>query len=55
MTWRKLDNAVKANIDEASAIQMMLRTPSIIKRPVLEQGKSLHVGFKADEYSRIFS
>ncbi|MCU7918309.1 MAG: ArsC family reductase [Candidatus Thiodiazotropha sp. (ex Dulcina madagascariensis)] len=55
MTWRKLDDAVKANIDQASAIQVMLRTPSIIKRPVLEKGKSLHVGFKTDEYSRIFS
>ncbi|MCU7904914.1 MAG: ArsC family reductase [Candidatus Thiodiazotropha sp. (ex Epidulcina cf. delphinae)] len=54
-TWRKLDDAVKANLDEAGAIQLMLQTPSIIKRPLLDNGKSLHLGFKADEYSRIFS
>jgi arsenate reductase (glutaredoxin) len=55
MMWRKLDDAVKANIDEASAIRVMLETPSIIKRPVLEYGKVLLVGFKAEEYARIFT
>jgi arsenate reductase (glutaredoxin) len=55
MMWRKLDDAVKANIDEASAIRVMLETPSIIKRPVLEHGKVLQVGFKAQEYARIFT
>ena len=55
MMWRKLDDKVKAGIDEASAIQVMLETPSIIKRPVLEQGKKLHVGFKEAEYEAIFN
>lgn len=54
MMWRKLDETVKANIDEASAIRVMLETPSIIKRPVLEQGKTLQVGFKAAEYAALF-
>jgi arsenate reductase (glutaredoxin) len=54
-TWRKLDPAVTADIDEAGAIQVMLENPSIIKRPVLEYGKSLQVGFKAEEYTRIFT
>ncbi len=55
MMWRKLDDAVKANIDEASAIRVMLETPSIIKRPVMEYGKVLQVGFKAEEYARVFT
>lgn len=55
MMWRKLDDKVKAGIDEASAIQVMLETPSIIKRPVLEQGKKLHVGFEEAEYEAIFN
>ena len=33
----------------------MLDTPSIIKRPVLDTGKSLHVGFKAEQYQDIFA
>ena len=55
MMWRKLDDAVKAGIDESSAIGVMLETPSIIKRPVLEHDKALHVGFKEADYEAIFN
>ena len=50
-TWRKLDESVKNSIDEATAVKIMLDNPSIIKRPVLENGDTLLVGFKEDEYS----
>jgi Spx/MgsR family transcriptional regulator len=53
MMWRKLDDSVKAGIDEENAIRIMLETPSIIKRPVLEVGKTLLVGFKEDDYARL--
>lgn len=52
-TWRKLDEATKASVDEASAIQIMLANPSIIKRPVLSSGKTLLVGFSAEEYAQL--
>lgn len=52
-TWRKLDDAIKNNIDKTSAIQVMIDNPSAIKRPVLEQGKTLLVGFKEDEYKTL--
>jgi Spx/MgsR family transcriptional regulator len=52
-TWRKLDEVTKASVDEASAIQIMLDNPSIIKRPVLSCGKTLLVGFSAEEYSQL--
>jgi Spx/MgsR family transcriptional regulator len=52
-TWRKLDDEVKDNIDEAAAIQLMLNNPSIIKRPILESGKQLLIGFKQDEYRQL--
>ena len=52
-TWRKLDDDIKNNIDEASAIQVMLENPSAIKRPVLESGKTLLIGFKEDEYKTL--
>ncbi|MGD8914338.1 MAG: ArsC family reductase [Candidatus Thiodiazotropha sp.] len=54
MMWRKLDDSLKANMDEANAIRVMLETPSIIKRPVLEVGDRLHVGFREDDYSSLF-
>jgi arsenate reductase len=54
MTWRKLSDEVKDNIDEKSARQLMLDNPAIIKRPVLHSGKQWLVGFKADEYKDFF-
>jgi arsenate reductase len=53
-TWRKLPDDVKDNIDEASAITVMLENTSIIKRPVLDTGTTLLVGFSADEYAKHF-
>jgi arsenate reductase len=50
-TFRKLDDADKADIDEAKAIALMAANPSLIKRPVVEVGGGLLVGFKADEWA----
>jgi len=52
-TWRKLDDSLKDNIDNDSALAIMLENPSIIKRPVLESGKLLLIGFKEDEYKQL--
>ena len=54
MMWRKVPQNVKDNIDEASAIALMLETPSIIKRPLLDTGSQRHVGFKPEQYAQIF-
>ena len=54
LMWRKVPQEIKDSIDEASAIPLMLETPSMIKRPVLDTGTSIHVGFKADDYRKIF-
>lgn len=44
-TWRKLDEAVRDGIDEARAIELMAEHTSLIKRPVVETGNQLLVGF----------
>ena len=54
MMWRKLDAARKASIDRDSAIHIMLETPSIIKRPLLDTGQGLHLGFSDKDYQAIF-
>jgi Spx/MgsR family transcriptional regulator len=54
MMWRKVPQDIKDNIDEASAIALMIATPSIIKRPVLDTGGVRHVGFKPESYEAIF-
>lgn len=52
-TWRKLDDKTKNSIDENSSIQVMVDNPSAIKRPVLEYGRVLLIGFKEDEYKTL--
>lgn len=54
-TWRKLDDSIKNNINEVSAIKVMLENPSSIKRPVLEIDDKLLVGFTEDAYKEAFS
>jgi arsenate reductase len=52
-TFRKLPDKEKQNVDEAKAIKLMLGQPSMIKRPVLERGKTLLVGFSPEKYSSL--
>ena len=49
-TFKKLPGADKADIDEAKAIALMVANPSMIKRPVVEGGKTLLVGFAPAVY-----
>jgi arsenate reductase len=53
-TFRALPDAQKAELDQAKAIALMLAQPSMIKRPVLETGGKLLVGFKSDNYAAAF-
>jgi arsenate reductase len=52
-TFRKLPDEAKQNLDEAKAIELMHAQPSMIKRPVLERGKTLIVGFSPEKYSAL--
>ena len=51
-TFRKLDEADKSDLTEAKAIALMLAQPSMIKRPVLDLGSRLLVGFKPEIYEK---
>ncbi|HEX2585947.1 MAG TPA: ArsC family reductase [Steroidobacteraceae bacterium] len=50
-TFKKLPDADKQDLNEARAIDLMLNQPSMIKRPVLESGRQLVVGFKPNVYT----
>jgi arsenate reductase len=53
-TWRKLSPTQQAHLDEAKALKLMVEHPSLIKRPVLENGMSLLVGFVPERYIEAF-
>lgn len=53
-TFRKLPETERQGVDERKAIELMLAQPSMIKRPVLDIGSRLLVGFKPAEYEAAF-
>ncbi len=55
MMWRKVPDAVKADIDRESALRLMLATPSIIKRPVLDIDGRREVGFDPARYAALLA
>ncbi|WP_375421856.1 ArsC family reductase [uncultured Sphingomonas sp.] len=50
-TFRKLPEAEKTDLDRDRAVALMLAHPSTIKRPVLERGDTLLVGFSPGRYA----
>ena len=54
-TFRKLPETDKTGLTAAKAVALMLAQPSMIKRPVLDIGGKLLVGFKAEQYEQAFS
>ena len=52
MTFRKLPERAKEGLSAKKAIALMLDQPSMIKRPVLDVGGRLLVGFKPAEYAK---
>jgi arsenate reductase len=53
-TFRKLPEAQRENVTEKKALALMIEQPSMIKRPVLDVGGKLLVGFKPDIYAKHF-
>lgn len=53
-TFRKLPDAARENLTRERAIALMLDQPSMIKRPVLEAGGKLLIGFKPEVYAGVF-
>ncbi len=51
-TFKKLSEADKEGITAKKALALMEAQPSMIKRPVLEAGGKLLVGFKPDLYAK---
>jgi arsenate reductase (glutaredoxin) len=49
-TFRKLPPSETAHLDERKGLRLLAAQPSLIKRPVLEIGGRVIVGFKPDVY-----
>lgn len=54
-TWRALDDSDQraARADPRHARALMLAQPTLLKRPLLDTGERLMVGFKAGDYASL--
>jgi arsenate reductase len=53
-TFRKLPEKAKDGLTGEKALALMLEQPAMIKRPVLDVGGRLLVGFKPEQYEKTF-
>ncbi len=51
LMWKKLSEAERADVDAAKALTLMAQYPALIKRPVLDTGRELLVGFSPESYA----
>lgn len=50
-SWRQLSPEQQADLTQEKALQLMLNTPTLIKRPILDTGNKLVIGFKSELYA----
>jgi arsenate reductase len=55
MMWKRLSDDERLDIDEAKALALMADYPTLIKRPVADNGKELLVGFDEQRYLDLFA
>ena len=53
-TWRGLADADKTGVDRPKAVALLLANPTLVKRPLLDRGGELSVGFKPADYAALF-
>ncbi|BBL56971.1 ArsC family reductase [Methylomonas koyamae] len=49
-SWRQLGDEQKRDLTPDKAVQLMLAVPTLIKRPILDDGRQLLVGFNPEQY-----
>lgn len=54
-TWKNLDASERAQADSDQLPSLLARHPTLIKRPVLERGEQVIVGFNEHLYSDMTS
>jgi arsenate reductase len=55
LTWRKIPQADRSDLSEAKSIALMLEHPTLIKRPILESGKTVSAGFTPEDYAELLA
>jgi arsenate reductase len=51
MMWKRLSDQERADVDETRALALMADYPTLIRRPLLDTGTTLLVGFDPERYA----
>lgn len=51
-TWRKIPEAQRENLNAARAVALLEKNSSAIRRPIVEAGRTLLIGFDPEEFAR---
>jgi Spx/MgsR family transcriptional regulator len=54
-SWKALDADTRDNMDNNRALDAILDTPTLVKRPLLDTGHERFTGFSDTSYRRIFN
>lgn len=49
-TWKKLSAEQQADLDREKTLALILKSPTLLKRPILDTGDQLLIGFSAELY-----
>lgn len=52
-TWRQLDDADKADLDANTARELLMSHPTLLKRPLLDTGDEILVGYRDGDYDSL--
>jgi arsenate reductase (glutaredoxin) len=53
LTWRRLPDIDRGGITRDRALAAMIEHPTLVKRPLLEMGRQVALGFSAQQYANI--
>jgi arsenate reductase len=53
ITWRKIPAFDRSNLDSATARRLILQYPTVMKRPILDTGERLVLGFDESVYQNL--
>ena len=54
LTWRKIPTEDKLLNDQDSIVRLIQDNPTVVKRPVIFNGQYWSVGFKDDDWDKLF-
>ena len=54
-TWKTLSDDTKSRLNDQTAADIVIQSPTLIKRPVLDTGNNRILGFRESDYQHLFS